>query len=434
MKWIQPTYSPTNPIEQVLEGTNGCVNDITYNSFDGSHTISGNFTELNALPCLNIGYYKNNQLSCLENGVSGIINDVVNISGNVYAFGELHYNGQIYPIAKYDGTNWSYQAIPNRDSAICTAANFGGAGYQFEIAIGHSIFPQHQEIWHYLNDNTWERQAKVKGTIVDILASNYGRVHTGHFDSVIIYNSSSILDTSFIANNVVINSHFTNQWHGIDGDISDTVNVVIEIGGALIFGGTCANQSGTNNICLSRYFNSVLQPLFLNNSTDYYTVNSIAYDNGNEFTFGGNFNNTPIVGTTGSNLATFNLVNNNIVALASLDQPVNSLSFINGTLYIGGSFQTNLGVQSINYLARLGSSIGINESSADMSINVYPNPFISTINLEGFEKGFAFSILNIEGRTVKKGTTSNGTINDLDIFYLKELICCKLKLKATKWF
>lgn len=414
LKWIQPSYQPSSNIEQVLDGTNGSVNKIVNNPFDGSLTIAGNFTELDSLPCLNIGYYDNNQLSCLGNGVDGIINDVLNQFDGIYAFGELHHNGQVYPIAKYDGTTWSYLGIPGRNSAISTAGNNGGIGHQFEVAISHSSFPQHQEIWHYLNNNTWEKKAKVKGVILDMLASSYGRVHTGHFDSVIVYNSSSTIDTSFIVNNVVINTNSTNHWFGIGNDISDTVNVVKEVGYALIFGGTCSFQTGVSNVCISRYYNSVLQPLFLKNyGTGNYSINSIAYGNGDEFVFGGDFVIIPFIGISGNNLAKYNLVHNRIDVITSLDQPVNSLSFLNGYVFLGGSFQTNLGVNSINFLGKTIRTVGINEPVSDITLNVFPNPFITTINLEGIDNGVNFSILNTNGQILKSGTVLNEKINDL---------------------
>jgi len=250
---------------------------------------------------------------------------------------------------------------------------------------------------------------------LDIIASAYGRVHSGHFDSVIVYNSNSTVDTTLTVNNVLIHHNATNIWHGIGHNISDTVNVVLDVGGALIFGGTCSNQSGSSNVCLSRYLNSVLQPLFLNDSgIEDYSVHTIAYESGNEFTFGGNFEVQPMVGTYGSHLATYNLITNLVEAIASLDQSVNSVSFLNGDLYLGGSFQTNLSIHSINYLGRIVSTVGINESVSEINRNFYPNPFNTTMKLDGIENGIPFSILNIDGRTVKSGTVLNEKINDLD--------------------
>ncbi len=424
LKWIQPTYPPSTTIEQVMDGTNGTVTKIINNNYTGGLIIAGDFTELDSFPCLNIGVYKNNQLSCLGNGIDGIINDVIvtGQSGDIYAFGELQYNGQQFPIAKFDGSNWSYIGISGRDGAVATAANVGGSGYQYEVAISHSSIPQHQEIWHLLNNNTWKKQAMVKGVVLDIIASGYGRVHVGHFDSVTVYTTNEMIDTALVVTNVVIHLNYSNKWYGIGSNISDTVNVVTDVGNALIFGGTCKSLPGESNVCLSRYFNSVLQPLMINykdleDNTDPedFSVKAIAYRSGNTFTFGGFFDMQPFsVGTYGRHLATYDLVSNIINPIAAFDQGVNSLAFLNGELYIGGEFQSNLGVQNIHYLGRTVSTVGVKELNFDIKLNVYPNPFQTTIQIEGLEDGVIYSVLFLDGRIAKNGTVFNEKINNLD--------------------
>ncbi|RYM32525.1 T9SS type A sorting domain-containing protein [Brumimicrobium glaciale] len=414
LKWIQPAYPPTQTMDQVLDGTNGKVNKILRHYSGEKLTIAGEFTELDGSPCLNIGFYENNQLSCYGNGLDGKINDILHLIDGIYAFGEFTHSGEVFPIAKFDGTNWNYIGIPNRIGATASVANFGGSGYNYEVAIAHSSIPNHQEIWHFMNNNTWERQAKVNGIINDILASGYGRVHVGNFDSVIVYNSNATIDTSLSVNNVVISKYYEDVWHGISGEISETINIVKEIGGALIFGGTCVGSAWGNDVCISRYFNSVLQPLYLNDHQFLqYSVNTIAYNYGDKFTFGGDFEIDPGIGTYGINLANFNLISNSIEPLADLDQPVNSLIYFGEDLYIGGDFQNNLG-SPINYLGKMSSTVGLNENTAEINLNVYPNPFNSIINLEGIEEGAKYSILYIDGRVAKSGTVMNEKINDLD--------------------
>lgn len=418
LKWIQPGYAPTVAIEQVLGGTNGSVKKIKYNVYNGSLTIAGSFTELNNLPCLNVGVYMNNQLSCLGAGVDGIINNVLNLSGDIYVLGELHHNGQIFPAAKYSGGIWTYITIPNRDGATSTSANYGAQGYQMEMAISHSSIPEHQEVWYLLNDNTWVKKIKVKGVILDMQLMSNGRVRVGHFDSVTVYNSNATIDTVFETNNVIFNTFYPTQWFGLDSDISDTVNVVKNIGNALILGGTCSNQPSASNVCISRYYNSVLQPLLLNynsiNSLANYSVNTIAYNNGSEFTFGGKFVIQDFGGVYGNNLATYSLVSNSVNPIALFDQPVNSIEYYNNDLYIGGDFQTNLGNQNINYLGHIVSNVGIDKPDTLISLNVFPIPFISSLNLKGIENGVVFSILNVDGRIFKSGTVMNEKITDLD--------------------
>ena len=114
LKWIQPSYLPEYNIEQLLNGTNGPVNIIERYNANGSLTIAGNFTELNNLPCLNIGVYKNGQLNCLGTGIDGIIHDVIHQSEGVFVFGELYHNGEVFNDARYTGFSWDYISIPDR--------------------------------------------------------------------------------------------------------------------------------------------------------------------------------------------------------------------------------------------------------------------------------------------------------------------------------
>ncbi|MEM6263196.1 MAG: T9SS type A sorting domain-containing protein [Bacteroidota bacterium] len=415
LKWIQPAYSPTKRFKQVLGGTNGRVDKLAYNFVEGGLLIAGEFTELNNLPCLNIGRYRNEQLDCLGSGVDGIIHDVLAIhSEGIYVFGELIYNGEVFPGAKYDGTTWAYFSVPDRDGAICTSANGAGGRYRLEMAISHPSIPGCQEIWHLLNDDTWEKQAKVNGVILDIMTSRYGQVHVGHLDTVVTYNSNAEIDTTLIVNNVLFKSNRTDTWFGTDDNVSDTVNVVADVGGALIFGGTCS-PSDSNNICISRYFNSTLQPLFVNEfGTENYSIKTIAYSFGNQFVFGGEFFFRPGIGTFGSNLATYDLVDNLIEPIALFDSTVNSLAFLNRELFIGGSFQSNLRTDSVNFLAREMAPVGIDEFSPEAALQIYPNPFTTSIQVKGIANGAKYVISGIDGRTLKNGQVMDGKIDNLD--------------------
>ncbi|MDD2984217.1 MAG: T9SS type A sorting domain-containing protein [Crocinitomicaceae bacterium] len=417
LKWIQPGYVPNTTIDQVLGATNGEVVKIANNNSDGSLVIAGKFTELDSLPCLNIGTYKNNQLACLGSGVDGIIKDVLATSGKIYAFGELNHNNQIYPVAVFENSVWSYLEIPTRENAMATAANVGGSSWQFELAISHASISGYQEIWHYKTNNTWVKKAMVKGVILDIIPSSYGRVHVGQFDSVTVYDAATAIDTTLIVNNVLIYANYSSNWYGITGNVSNKINVVAEIGGALIFGGTCTNQPG-DDICISRYFNSIIQPIYMHAidpQTWGYSVNTIAMGVGSSFVFGGDFRPGQYSMSLGRNLANYNLVTNDINFLARFNNKVNSLAFLDGKLYIGGEFQSNnFGQNNVQYLARVESSLGVKETDASGNLNAFPNPFNSTLNLKGIEDGAAYTILFIDGRIAKKGSVLNEKIEQLD--------------------
>ncbi|WP_107037182.1 T9SS type A sorting domain-containing protein [Brumimicrobium mesophilum] len=416
LKWIQPGYPPAQTIDQIGEGTNGTVKKVIRNPHDQSVLFAGDFSELDSLPCLGIGSYKNDQLSCLGNGIEGTINDVVPFYTGIFVVGKLIHNGQVYPLAKYDGS-WTFMEIPNRSGAIGKLINYGGIDCNYEIVLRSDSLPNHDEIWHNSGNDEWVKKATVNGFISDMTKSGVGRVYGGHFDTTFVHYSFMNTTVAVPVNNVVIHYYSYGDWFGIGADVSDTVKVVKEIGGALFIGGTCSSDSAANNICISRYLNSTLQPIVLNEyGPGDFSINAIAkslFNSGNKFIFGGEFH-FDVGWTYGDNLATYDLVNNSVQALAILDGPVYSLDYnYNDDLFIAGNFHSNQG-QTINNLGRITSTLGTNEFITEENVNVYPNPFTSTLNLEGIKGGLKYSILHIDGRIAKIGTVQNERINDLD--------------------
>ena len=416
LKWIQPNYPPNTNIQAVLNGANNTVNSLSFDPYDGRILIAGEFSELNQLPCLNVGYYKQEQLNCFGNGLSGTINDVFSLSGIIYAFGEIEHNGQVYPMAEWDGVNWNFLEIPSRSGASCTAAKPYGNSTKFQVSISHPAIPGKQEIWYYLYNNSWEKKAGVNGIIYDIEASSYGSVFAGHFDTLWTFDGGLPLDTLAV-HNVAIKSTYNTNWYGLGQEISDTVKVVKSVYGTIIFGGTCSNQNGASNVCLTRYYNGTLQPLYLNPSmTEAFVVNDIALNNGaGEIIIGGKFYISAMIGTYGSNLASYSLTYNHLEALADFDAPVKALSYFGQDLYIGGEFTSNLNTNYLNHLARLYSVSGLNESEIHTDVTVYPNPFQDMINVNDIPDGTTYTFFNTNGQVVLKGKVTNQEITGLGI-------------------
>ncbi|RFC54736.1 T9SS type A sorting domain-containing protein [Brumimicrobium aurantiacum] len=418
LKWIQPNYAPQQTVEQISGATNGPINSITSKDNSDYFTFAGNFTELDNLPCLNIGYYRDNQLSCIGHGLEGKINEVHFSGGSFVAFGEINHNGNTYPVAIYNGTDWNYIEIPQRIGAIAKTAYVGNTSLQFDVVIAHPSLPNQEELWQKNSNGSWTKSAKVNGFIKAIDYNTYGLTHVGHFDTVTIYNSNATIDTSFTANNVFIKKS-NYKPYGLGAAVSDTVNTVLWTGNSLIFGGYCSGQGGENNICLSRYYNSVLQPLYITNSTiGSFNINSISMNNSSQstqFIFGGDFNIEPLMGTYGSHLASYNLITNQIEPLAGFDQPVKSIvhNQYSGDLYIGGMFENNF-IFEVNYLAKISSTLALENQDNTESLNIYPNPFSTTLNIEGIENGSNYSILHIDGKIIQEGTVQNERIIDLE--------------------
>ncbi len=417
LKWIQPNYAASTNINSLSNGTNGPVNDIYVDNYQGRILFSGTFDSVDLVPCMNLGVYENDQLSCFEGGVPGTVNDVAITYNSINVFGAIENNGDVYPVAVYNGT-WTYLSIPSRPGAICTAGNQGEWPYKMEVVISHDSIPDKQEVWCLTNSDVWEKKALVTGVILDIEASNFGRVYAGHFDTVVRYNASGIADSTISANNVVIKGQYTSTWSGLGSEVSDTVKTVKSIGSAIYFGGTCSSTLGNSAVCITRYLNGTLQPLVLRenfSNTGDCSINSIAYEySSSELLFGGDFNISPMMGNYGTNLASYNLVYNQIEALAILDAPVEGLNYYDNSLYLGGHFLTNQSTQNLNHLGRISSVVGLEEPTPESSLVISPNPFIDEITITGAQPGDQYMIVNMSGQILEQGVLEGNTIANLN--------------------
>ena len=400
LKWIQPGYSPTLVTAPLSGGTNGPVDRIVNGLLPNSVVFAGNFNEVDGLPCLNIGQYQNGQLSCLGNGIDGVIHDIHRTSNTIIVFGALEHNGIVYPVATHDGNDWNYFAIPDRDGAICTAGFMGGS--LFEIAISHDSIPNGQEIWH-LSASTAIKKAEVNGIILDITTSYYGRVYAGHFDSAVTYDDTSTTTVSDL-NNVIFKPHYTPDWFGTGNSISDTVKTIYMLGSSIYFG-------GSGNIVLSRYFNGDLQPLI--SYPGFSSINSINFDNDQHLILGGDFFIQPIVGTYGNHLINYDIVTNSYMAIVNFNGPVNGVTLMNGDIYFGGNFTQNMG-QTLNHLGVITSLASINDQEPVNKLIVSPNPFTQSIQVKGAVPNSHYALINYAGQQVKAGQLTDNTISDLE--------------------
>jgi hypothetical protein len=419
LKWIQPAYSPANNISEISNGTNGPVKKLFLDNYSGRIIVAGEFDSLDVLPCLNIGFYQNNQLSCLGSGIDGIINDIGRDQNGVYVFGEFLFEGITYPIAKYDGNNWNYIGIPNRENAIASSGLTPGGGlYPIEIAIKHASNPGKQEVWLLSNLGVWTKRAEVNGLILDTEFSPLGRVFAGHFHEVSIFNESGAIDSTFFTNNVIIRNYSNNQWNGVNQtDISDTVKAILSAPSGIYFGGTCSYSD--NGVCITRYLNNVLQPILMRSDfseANSSSVNSLAINNQNaSILFGGNFKINPAVGTFGSNFAEYSLSENYIESLGYLDQPLNSIVSNTEGQFLGGEFKTNLSTSELNHLGKINSSfMEIADELQKSDVKISPNPFTSQIRIDGLKSIASYQLIDMNGSVYKSGVLQNNIIPDLE--------------------
>lgn len=418
LKWIQPTYPPMTTISPMGTGTNGTVNEMCYDPIGGGRmVISGKFSTLNDVLCSNIGYFKNGELHCIGDGISGEVNAVIPNSGGLFAFGALEDGTTIYPAARFDGVSWNFIGIPGRDSAVCTAVTYGGSGYYAQVAISHASIPDKQEIWFLTSGLVWEKKAMVNGIVMDATFSSMGRIFVGHFDSLTVFDSFGAIDTIYPVTNIAIKENWAPEWHGLIGDVSDTLKAVKAVGDNIYFGGTCSSNPGISDVCLTRYLNGVFQPLFMKESymgINDFSVNTIEFKSGSSLIVGGDFlMESGMVGTYGNNLAVFSMIYNTLDPQAIFDAPVNSVAYLGNTLYIGGEFNTNMTFSQLNHVGRIISYVDLEDQNSSDQITVFPNPFSDFIQLTGINDGTSFQITNTIGQIVRSGKFEDQKIYDL---------------------
>ncbi|PHR44771.1 MAG: hypothetical protein COA32_14230 [Fluviicola sp.] len=412
LKWIQPGYLPSpDAIGPIGSGTNGPVNKVVQNNYNGELVLAGKFDSLDLEPCLNIGVYDNNQLSCLGAGISGKINDVTIKGGNVVAFGELDFQGQIYTMAIYDNSQWNYMNIPSREGAVATAGFSGGIG--FEVAINHPTVQNAQEIWIQSNSGNWEKELTLNGIVKKIGTSVFGRVFVGSFNEARTYDDQGAVNDTVFTNNVFFREHYgNNDWNGISGvDISDTVNTFVGINNQIYFGGTASNDGSSSGVILTRYLNNTLQPLLFAYSfsgNDPVSINALdLIQTDGSLLIGGNFLYVPMVGTGGKNLGVYNVYSHSMSYIAYLDKKVNGAVFRNGQIYFGGDFRTNLSSTELNHLGKYDTTAEVDNNSLNNKLKVFPNPFTDVIKIEGLTSKYTFQILDGSGRVVREGIISS---------------------------
>ena len=207
LKWIQPTY-PQNYFEPIGNGANNSINQLTNDFYRNQIILTGEFDSINNMPCLSIGVFKDEQFSCLGNGITGQINDVGAVD-SIFVCGEIINNSISYPFATYNN-GWNFYNIPNRPNAIATSCFCSGGSTVLEICISSPSTPNRQEIWYLNNVGTWEKQAELNGIVNDIEPSGLGRIYAGVFDSVFIFNNNTITDT-ILTKNIIIKQNYQNN-------------------------------------------------------------------------------------------------------------------------------------------------------------------------------------------------------------------------------
>ncbi len=398
---IQPGYPPTQSYSQVGGGTNGSVTCSKTHS--NRLYIGGNFSELDSLPCLNVGFYENNQLSCFGNGISGKIIGISEFGANgVIVAGEFESNGTIYPIAKYDGSNWSYVAIPSVPNAKATSFVCTNNGLDMKISVSSPSIIGGQEVWFFIG--SWVKLAFVPG-IVHAMNFDYSSIFGGHFDSVQITNASTPYWVS--ANNFVVANN--GNWESASTWVPDTVFTILSQGNSVYLGGHAG--SGSYGTALCKFLNGVAQPLISNSTTSSplpLVVKCLSKYSETKMFVGGQLEPYPLFGTYGKNLMMYDLFNSTITPIALLDSTVLTVSNVQGRYYFGGDFtkyeHSPLYSMPLNHLIVLDEALGLTVFSKIKSIDIYPNPSPGNLKISGIQSHElkTIEIFNTQGKSVLK--------------------------------
>lgn len=418
---IQPGYAPNATLTAVGTGTNGPIEKMINDPYDGRILLAGSFTELDGMDCENIGYYTGTQLGCIGNGLEGTVNDIRVTPDGPVAVGALVSDGNTYPMAIFSNNTWEFSAIPNRTGATGHAVMTQNGDVKFEVAISHPSVPGKHEVWVRMTNGSWIKRATVEGEIEVISSTTYGMCYAGKFSSSTVHNSSG--DSAFSANNVLFRGHGGSGWFVTDDKVSERVLAVEQVGSSVYIGGECSDDQNKSDICMSRFLNQTLQPVVLKESfwdSGMSYVNSIHLYNNEELLLGGKFDIQPMLGTYGQNLARFSLVFNYTEALTLLNNSVSGVELVNNKVIIGGDFtQGGSSQTSLPHLAEVGNIIpGVEEENQFTHINIYPNPASDHINVATDDrlKVSGIQIYDVMGREVFRTRTSpNSAIQELNI-------------------
>ena len=416
LAWIQPGYPPSQTYSQVGGGTNGSVTCTRtgYNNSTGDLIFGGDFTELDGFPCLNVGYYSNNQLGCFGNGIAGkIIGVGQEITGEIFVGGEFLNNGVKYPIAKYDGTTWSYIDIPGVPNANANCFYSSNNGHTL-VSISAPSILSGEEIWFY-SQNTWTKKAAVEGKI---FALDYGMSisYAGNFDQIELFENN--IGTSMSAKNFV--SFFQGSWVAGQTGVPDTIKSVYSFYNSLYLGGV--SPSSSNDVVLSKYLNGIAQPLLLNSDFDTTFGNPeikvIKHYPNSSLVLGGSFVAPQFgVGTFGQNLLIYDLMSSSYKVSSLLNEPVLTISWINYKLYLGGEFTKNFNstVENKKHLVTMDGYAGITEENLDLQITLSPNPSQGNLNIANIKEEDikTIEILDLQGKICHSAKTTNLNLTPL---------------------
>jgi len=407
---IQPTYADDTPYYAIGNGANGTITKI--NGDQNKFVIAGKFTQLDNLPCLNVGQYVNGNLSCLGAGIDGIVNEIeITEQDKIIAYGKFDHLGVSYPIAIWNEVSleWEFVAIPGKSNCeIITADSY----YYYRYASIKTETGAY-ELMHY-NASNWSLICSTDGPIYSIDATFQRSVFGGNFNQVNV-NAS----TPYVLNSKnVISTTIGLGWQVYLSNIPDTVYATKIIGTNIYIGGTAINSAGHSNVLLSQLTNgSALSLIQLWPNANPLRIYDIEHNTTD-------LNRLQLVGKlqdiengssmySGKGAYNYSISEGIVTSTGWFNQPVHSVILTNnGDLVVAGEFTAGYET-NFSRLAKSTPILGKDELSWATNLVVSPNPSTSSISINGIPvgKSFNYQITDAQGKTWRAAETSNTTIN-----------------------
>lgn len=231
LAWIQPTYQAPFAFTTVQDGTNGELIAMSKDTTSSRVYFIGSFDSVDVSLCSNVGYYENDSLFCLSNGIDGDLTDIVVKDGIVYVTGEIEFQGQSYSYATFENNIWNYHNVPGQEGRMGVTIFFAEDGsMEIPLSMGQG---QTSTLWRRNTNGIWEEVLTVSGWIRTIAEGNDKRVYGGR---MYWYSLASDPTNLQFANHSLVHNTLDDTYHSPEGDLPVEIFKVKFLFGRFFYG------------------------------------------------------------------------------------------------------------------------------------------------------------------------------------------------------
>lgn len=368
----------------------------------------GDFDSSGTLQLNHIGYWDGLQWNAIGHGFDDRVNGLTIYDGELYATGNFTYSDTIplNYIAKWTGSTWVDVGggLNNKGLAIFTLNDNLYVGGNFTSAGGQAC--KYIAKWDGTN---WQ---SLDTNIVATSPSNK-IMSIGAFQNELVIGGKFIAEGN--ATNIAILSG--GIWQPLSTGANSYVTSIREYNNELIVTGFFNHIGSVNTICIAKWDGNSWFSFNPSPTSSQVNCSAIIGDN---IVFGGYFHSfLNLNGSISSHaIASYNLNNQTWSGLTTgVSSSVNALETIGNTLYAGGSFDT-AGLSPILNIAQFdASTLTVENTSSDNSIEIYPNPFIDKVfiklNTSQLKKTH-IQVFDVFGRQIAPTINYNSTVIEID--------------------